>query len=832
MNKSEFTVVGRPLPKIDAWAKVTGETKYADDLILPRMAFGRLLRSPHAHARITRIDTTRARAVPGVYAVITGADLPRVKFGILPVSQDEEALATERVRMVGDAVAAVAAVDEETAERAGNLIDVEYEILPALMSIEESLAHPEIRIHEYGDGPNVHKNVSLQFGDVETAFARSHLVREDVFYFEGNTHLPLEQHAAVAHFGPDGKLTLWSSTQTPHYVHRLLAKILDMPAAHIRVIATAVGGGFGGKLDPFAHEIAACKLSQVTGRPVKIALSREEVFYVHRGRHPVLMWIKTGFTRGGEITGCHLKTWLDGGAYGSYGVASVFYTGVINPVTYKMPVYKFEGARIFTNKPPCGPKRGHGTPQPRFALECQIDKAAEQLGLDPAEMRRSIVAAPFTKTANHLTVTTIGLGECIDRVIEASGWRTKWRGWRSSAGFAGATSPGGSLPLGSAPPGIGGGRRGPLRRGIGIACSAYLTGAGTAVYWNNMPHSGVIVRADRSGGVAILTGATDIGQGSDSILAYLVAEVLGIDPKDVRVHPGDTDLTPVDLGSYSSRVTLMCGQAAIQAARRLRAVVFEAVARKLEVDPAALVARERRVGIPNDWDKAVSFTQAVELAESMHGVLAFPGSYAPPKRAGKYKGGGVGPSPCYSYSACVVELSVDEESGEIELHDVWIAHDVGRALNPLLVEGQIEGSVYMGIGEALMEAQIFRKGVHKTPSMLEYKSPTTLETPEIHTIVVETDDPEGPFGAKEAGQGPLLPVIPAIVNAVYHAIGVRIDEVPITPDKILKGLELRRQRKVARVGPEKLPLFMFKEPVVVESAFGQPAEAVAVRPFA
>src|SRR5262247_817717 len=555
MTPGKFSVIGQSLPKIDAWAKVTGETRFADDLVLPRMAYAKLLRSPHAHALIKRIDTSRAKAVPGVYAVITGHDLPRVKFGILPVSQDEEALCVEKVRMVGDAVAAVAAVDEETAERAARLIEVEYEPLKPLMSIQESLANPDVRIHEYGDGPNVHKAVALQFGDVEAAFEGSHLVREDVFFYEGNTHLPMEQHAAVAHATPDGKLTLWSSTQTPHYVHRLLAKILDMPAAHIRVIAAPVGGGFGGKLDPFAHEIAACRLSQITGRPVKITLTREEVFYVHRGRHPVLMWIKTGFTRAGDITGCHLKTWLDGGAYGSYGVASTFYTGVINPVSYKMPAYKFEGARIFTNKPPCGPKRGHGTPQPRFALECQIDKAAEQLGLDPADMRRRIVAEPFTKTANHLTVTTIGLAECIDRVVAASGWREK----RERHGHA--------RPA-----------HGSRRRGVGIAASAYMTGAGTAIYWNSMPHSGVIVRADRSGGVAVLCGATDIGQGSDSILAYLPAEILGIAPKDVRVHPADTDLTPVDLGSYSSRVTLMCGLAAIQAAMRLREVIFQAVA--------------------------------------------------------------------------------------------------------------------------------------------------------------------------------------------------------------------------------------------------------------
>ncbi len=816
MTKNEFAVIGRPLPKVDAWAKVVGETKYADDLFLPRMAYAKLLRSSHAHARIRSIDASRARALPGVFAVVTAADLPRVKFGILPVSQDEEALCTEKVRMVGDPVAAVAAVDEETAEQACRLIAVDYEPLPALMSIFDSLAHPEVRIHDYGDGPNVHKNVALQFGDVDAALDGAHLVREDVFFFEGNNHMPMEQHAAVAHWAADGKLTLWSSTQTPHYVHRVLAKVLDTPAAHIRVVATPVGGGFGGKTDPFSHEIVACQLSKLTGRPVKIALTREEVFYTHRGRHPVLMWIKTGFTRQGDITGCHLRTWLDGGAYGSYGVASTFYTGVINPVTYKIPVYRFEGARIFTNKPPCGPKRGHGTVQPRFALECQLDKAAEQLGLDPADMRWRIVAEPFTKTANHLTVTTIGLAECIDKVVEASGWRDKRARYGVSAKSASVTPTGSSA----------------RKRGLGIACSAYLTGAGTAIYWNDMPHSGVVARADRSGGVTVLCGATDIGQGSDSILAYLTAEVLGIEPKDIHVQPADTTLTPVDLGSYSSRVTLMCGMAAIQAAQRLRDAIFKAVAQKLEVSPAALVARERKIGVPDDWDRAVPFARGVELGEAGHGVLAFAGSYAPPKRAGKYKGGGVGPSPCYSYSACVVELTVDEETGAVDLENVWIGHDIGRALNPLLVEGQVEGSVYMGIGEALMEEQVFRKNLHKHPSMLEYKSPTTLETPEIHTILVETDDPEGPFGAKEAGQGPLLPVIPAIANALHHALGVRIDEVPITADKILKALDLKRAGKPARVGPTRLPLLTFKQPLAVESAFGQPADAIVSRPFA
>jgi len=787
----DLSVVGKPLPKVDAWAKVTGETKFADDLLFPRMAYAKILRAQHPHALIKRIDTTRAAALPGVYAVITGADFPPVKYGILPVSQDEEPLCVEKVRFVGDPVAAVAAHDEETAERAMHLVEVEYEPLEPLMSIEHALRGGTPRIHEYGDGHNIHKLVSLEFGDVEEGFREADLVREDVFFFEGNTHLPMEQHAAAAQWSPEGKLTLWSSTQTPHYVHRALGKVLGLPMSHIRVIATPNGGGFGGKSDPFQHEIVVARLAQLTRRPVKTTLTREEVFYTHRGRHPVLMWIKTGVRKDGAILAIHFRSWLDGGGYGSYGVASTFYTGALQTVTYTVPRYKFEGCRVFTNKPPCGPKRGHGTPQPRFALEVHLDKIAADLGLDPAEMRRRHAVGEHTKTVNHLTITTSGLRECLDRVVAASGWREKFR----------------KLPHG---------------RGIGLAASSYISGAGLPIYWNEMPHSGVIVKIDRGGGVAAFCGSIDIGQGSDSVLAYVVAEILGIRPEDIRVVTADTDLTPVDLGSYSSRVTLMSGNAAKEAAEKLRGLLLDAAAKKLEVSPAGLEARDRRIFVRDDPAKGLAFDEAARLAEGAYGTLVAAGSYTPPKRAAKFKGAGVGPTPAYSYTAAVVELEVDPETGEIRIDRIWIAHDGGTAINPLLVEGQVEGSVYMGLGEALMEEQVFRHGLHKIPSMLEYKSPTTLETPEITTILVQTRDPEGPFGAKEAGQGPLLPVIPAIANAVYDAVGVRVDEVPITPEKILKALDEKAKGRPGRVGPERLPTVRFPEPVRVPPPWVDP----------
>ena len=778
----ELSIVGQSLVKPDAMGKVSGQTKFADDLMLPRMLFGRLLRSPYPHARIRRIDTSKATAIPGVLAVLTGEDLP-VKFGILPVSQDEEALAREKVRYVGDPVAAVAATDEWIADEAIDRIEVEFEELPRYMSLEEALA-------DGGGEPihgrtNVHKAVALEFGDTEEAISGAAHQREDIVFFEGNTHLPMEQHAAVAQYGQDGRLTLWSSTQTPHYVHRALGKVLEMPMSRIRVIATPNGGGFGGKSDIFAHELVAAKLALVTGRPVKITLTREEVFYAHRGRHPVLMKVRTGFTKEGVITGMQFQSFLDGGGYGSYGVASTYYTGALQTTTYAIPRYRFEGARLFTNKPPCGPKRGHGTPQPRFALEVHLDKVAEELGIDPVNLRLRNLPEPNSRTVNWLRITSCGLRACIEKVAAESRFLEQRR----------------AMPAG---------------RGLGFAVSSYLSGAGTAIYWNEMPHSEVQLKVDRGGGVALLCGAIDIGQGSDHILAAIAAEVLGVSLDDIQLTTADTDLTPIDLGSYSSRVTFMAGNAARAAAEKVRAILFEAAAEALQCDPDDLQARDRRVFRRARPEDGMTFAQAVVAAEAKRGVVAASGSYTPPRIAGPYKGSGVGPSPAYSYSAAVVEVDCDARTGEVRVPQVWIAHDIGRAINPMLVVGQVEGSVYMALGEALMEEQTFRLGLHKFPSMLEYKSPTALEAPVIHTYLVETIDPEGPFGAKEAGQGPLLPVIPAVANAVYNAIGVRIDEIPITPDRVLKALAEKAKGRLPRVGPRSVPAFAFPPLIQVE----------------
>ncbi|HXU42932.1 MAG TPA: molybdopterin cofactor-binding domain-containing protein [Burkholderiales bacterium] len=783
-----MNVLGKARRRVDGRSKVTGQTRFADDIVLPRMLHARLLRSAHAHAKILSIDAERARKHPGVHLVLTGRDFP-VTFGILPVTQDEYALAPEHVRYVGDPIAAVIAKDEQTATEALDLIEVKYQILKTIATPEEALQNPEPRIHAYSELGNIHRLQAFQFGDVEETFRKSELIFEDLFFYEGNTHLPIEQHAAVAQVDGEGKLTLWSSTQVPHYVHRSLARVLQTPASHIRVIACPNGGGFGGKCDVCNHEMVVAKAAVMLGRPVKICLNREEVFYMHRGRHPVLMKFKTGVTKDGKLTGMHLQTLVDGGGYGSYGVASTFYTGALQTVTYQLPRYKFDAARVFTNKPPCGPKRGHGTPQPRFGQEVQLDKIAERLKIDPAELRLKNLVKANSLTANWLKVGSIGLEECIKQVVERSEWKKRFR------------------------------KMGP-GKGLGLACGSYLCGAGLPIYWNKMPQSAVQLLLDRSGQVTVFCGATEIGQGSDDVLAAIVAEVLGIDPFEIRCVTGDTGMTPVDLGSYSSRVTVMMGNAAIQAAEKLKAMIAEAASEQLGMAPDRLTFANGRVGFEG---KSLTFAEAVVMAEEKFGTLGSVGSYKPPRSPGRFKGAGVGPSPAYSYTACVVEVDVDKTTGWITVPKIWIAHDIGRTINPVLARGQVEGSVYMGLSEALMEEQVFRRLppklssalVHKIPSLLEYKSLTSLDMPEVDTVLIEDPDPNCPFGAKEAGQGPLLPVMPAVANAIYDAVGVRIDELPITPDKVLRALELKAAGKEARVGPTQFPNVPYPEPVIV-----------------
>lgn len=754
-----FKVIGKPNRKVDALAKATGEAIYTDDISLPNMLHSKTLRSPHAHAKILSIDTSKAEALEGVYAVLVGSELP-IKYGVIPWTPDENVLATDKVRFIGDEVAAVAAIDEDTAIEACELIEVEYELLETIVTAEQALVTPEPPIHDdRKKRNNISKHVELEFGDVDAQVDDADLVVENDYYFHSTTHTAIEPHCAVATFGNDGRLTLWSSTQITHYVHRALSRVLEMDPAKIRVIQPNVGGGFGGKSDPFALEFITAMLSKKSGRPVKMLWTREEVFYAHRGRHSMQMHYRTTAKSDGTITSVDAKLLIDGGAYSSFGLVTTYYSGQLLTGPYAFPNYRFDSTRVFTNRPPCGPKRGHGSVQPRFAFEVQLDEVATKLDIDPIEIRRKNFLGENTTTINGQRITSNGFLECLDAVEEASDWKSKHRKMRYGTG-------------------------------IGVAGSMYISGTNYPVYPNKMPQAGVQLKVDRSGLVTVFTGGNDIGQGSNSMVAYCVAEEMGINPDSIKVVAADTDLCPVDLGAYSSRVTFMVGNAAIDAARKMRNKIVEAVAEHWKVEKESVRIIDGTVYNLDNDEETLSQREAFHITEEKFDTLGSTGSYNTPTLGGDYRGGTIGSSPAYSFTSHVAEVDIDTETGEIEVKKIWVAHDCGRALNPILVKGQIEGSTYMGAAEVSLENyEMNRFSLHAGPSLLDYRIPTTLDTAEIEALIVESIDPEGPYGAKEAGEGPLHSAIPAVANAIYDAVGIRLRELPFTPAKVLAALK-------------------------------------------
>ncbi|WP_419162648.1 xanthine dehydrogenase family protein molybdopterin-binding subunit [Candidatus Palauibacter sp.] len=766
---AEFTALGRRARRVDGLRKATGREIYTDDIILPGMLHGKILRSTEAHARIVSIDTSAAEALEGVHGVITGRDMP-VPYGIIPWTRDEHALCLDKVRFIGDAVAAVAAVDEDTANAALELMRVEYEPLPVYLSPEEALspeaaAEPIHAPRRPDRNGNVLKHVHLEFGNVDANMARADVTVEGEYFFHGTTHTPIEPHCAIGKLNQDGLLEVWSSTQVPHYLQRELARVLDHDVAKLRVVQPAVGGAFGGKSEPFDLEFCVALLAMRTGRPVKILYTREEVFYSHRGRHPMHMKYRLGASRNGKLLALDAETVLDGGAYASFGLVTTYYSGQLLTSPCHIESYRFDSTRVYTNVAPCGPKRGHGSVQPRFAYEISLDKLAAKLGIDPFELRRRNFMGTG-RTVNEFKVRSNGFMECLEAVERASDWKKRYR----------------QLPSG---------------RGLGVAASSYISGTNYPIYPNEMPQAAVQVQAERSGRVTVLHGASEIGQGSDSTMAYIACEELGVPLDYVRVFSADTDLTPVDLGAYSSRETVMVGNACLEACRALRAQVMEALAEEWGV-PAGRVRLARGWAFdaetPEDSKRRLSISEAFNLAEAKFGLLGAVGSYDTPKDVhGEYRGGTIGSSPAYSFTAHVAEVEVEMDTGVVDVKNIWVAHDCGRALNPALVEGQIEGSAYMGFAEAIFEEQRFREGeveggLHTAPSLLDYRIPTSMDCPEFEALIVESVDPEGPYGAKEAGEGPLHPSLPAIANAIYDAVGVRIDALPFTPQRVWRAL--------------------------------------------
>jgi 4-hydroxybenzoyl-CoA reductase subunit alpha len=770
---------------LDAPAKSTGQAKYADDLTMPGMLYGAILQSPIAHGKVLNIDTSKARKLKGVRAVVTAREAGLVRYGVSPARYDETLYCHEKVRYVGDEIAAVAAVDLETALEAVELIQVDYEELPAVFDMFEAMKEGAPQLHDEFPG-NVTAEVHQEFGETEALMAQSDLVVDHTFLSKRQDAAFIEPHSCLAVFDLQGKLTLHTSTQVPHYVMRTVAMVLRIPVGDVRVVKPYVGGGFGPKSEATPLEMSACLLSKITGKPVKANYTREQVFLHSRARHQFYAEMSLGVKKDGTMVALKNKAVLDGGAYTSFGIATVYYSGSLLGGPYRLGAMKYDGWRAYTNKPACGAQRGHGGVAHRACFEQLLDKAADQLGIDPVEMRLKNVMVAGQTTINELDMSSLGMKECIEAVRDGSDWKNKK----------------GKLPRG---------------KGIGSACGFFVSGAGYPIYRSDTYHSTVVIKVAEDGGtVTVLTGSAEIGQGSDTMLAMIAAETLGIPLECVRVFSGDTEYS-VDLGAYSSRQTLMTGHAAKEAAESVRRQIAEVLSVHMGCDVGDITFRNGNVffkGGPGNFEKLrqgyikehrgwtdppggdyFTFREAARLAFLEKGTLVGTGKYKPPRLGGAYKGAAVGTSPAYGCSAQVVEVSVDLETGQVSVDNMTDAHDCGLAINLTSVEGQMQGSLSMGLGECLFEEVKFdSRGRIINASLGEYKIPTALDMPNVKSIVVESNEPNGPYGAKEVGEGAIMPTIPAILNAIYDATGVRINELPVTAERLYMAMKEKEKK--------------------------------------
>ena len=757
-------MVGTGRPAIEAEKKAKGLAEYADDIRTKEALHVKFLRSIYPHAKILNVDTLDASRIPGVRYIATGAELPG-KFGVLPISHDETAMAIDKVRYIGEIVAAVAADTEEIAADACKVIHVSYQPIREFLTIDDSIHDigDHEKIHEHTKfNNNIHKKAELRFGDQQEGLNGSDVVSSLTFNFEAVTHAFTEPHAAIAFWDENG-LTITTATQVPHYLHRALASVLNVPLNRVRVIKPYVGGGFGGKSDPFPHEIIIAHIARQTGKAVRVKLTREEVFITNHGRHPSRMTIKLGASKDGILQALDADIAIDGGAYGSFGVVTSYYNGVLLQAPYKLSNFGFRTFRVYTNKPQSGAMRGHGAVNSRFAVESLIDEIAHKINMDPVELRMKNFLDSNSMTVGEYRITSNGSRESLQKVTDQSDWKNKH----------------GKLEYG---------------HGMGTGCGFFISGSALPIIWNELPQSVVHLKVDFDGRVVITSGASDIGQGSDTMLAMIVAEVLGIGLERIFVLAADTLLTPVDLGSYSSRVTFMAGNAAKDAAENLRNEIAQTISKNSGVPVDELIFKHGRI-ISNDKTIDLAWTDAIEQLTAKRGAVSVSGKYISPKLGGNFKGSGAGLSPSYSFGACTAEVKVDVNTGHVKIVNVWGAHDCGKAINPLAVEGQLEGSWHMGIGQAMSEEMIYYKGLIVNNNFLDYKIPTSLDTPDIHTNIIETIDPEGPFGAKECGEGALHPVIPAIANAIYDAVGIRITKLPIKSEDVLRLMKESKNAK-------------------------------------
>jgi 4-hydroxybenzoyl-CoA reductase alpha subunit len=749
----EFSFVGQRVPKLDAPGKVTGQTVYGHDMKLPRMLYGKILRSQHAHARILNIDTSRAKALPGVKAILTAEDIPEIKIGW---ARDNPVLKSGRVRSLRDEMAAVAAVDEDTAQEALELIKVEYEELPAVFDPEEAMKPGAPTIHEEAPN-NIQEKMRQSYfhGDVVQGFAESDVVIEDRFRLPFVTHCCMGTCFILASFGPSGDLTVWSSTQMPFLYQRDLSMALGIPATKVRVIKTTIGGGFGSKLDMYPFEPICVLLAERTGCPVRIAFTREEEFVASPTRQPVICDIKSGAKKDGTLAARQVSMILDNGAYSSWGSTTPLVMMQSISSLYRVPNVKYDVVVAYTNNPYSGAMRGYGNPQATFVVDSHADMLAHELGMDPMEFRLKNANQPGDVTGQGVKITTCGLTECIEKTAESVSWKEK--------------------------------RAKPGNQGVGMASMIHV-GGGARIYPSD--GCGSTLKVDDFGKVTLVTGATDMGQGTDTILAQIVAEELGVRIDDVTVIDSDTDITPWDVGAHASRTAFIAGNSARLAAADARRQILEGAAQNLGERLENLDMKGGKIfrkGEPEEWIPFAKMVRSKHFRPDGNVILA-KGWYEPPtERQDKEFRGNI--SAAYGFATQAVQVEVDTETGEVTVLRIAAAHDVGRAINPMAVEGQIHGGVSMGLGYGLYEELVVQDGQVLNPNFADYALPTAKDMPPIDSIIVETDDPAGPFGAKGMAEPACIPTAPAIANAVYDAVGVRIRELPITPEKVLKALK-------------------------------------------
>jgi 4-hydroxybenzoyl-CoA reductase alpha subunit len=749
---ASYSILGKDTPNYDGIAKVTGQAQYTFDLTLPRLLFGKVLRSPYAHARILSIDTSAAEKLPGVKAVITGKDTLGIKYGCwrrFSELCDEQGLCTDKVRYIGDAVAAVAAVDEDTAEEALDLIEVEYELLPAVFDPREAEKEGAPIIHdEFPNNVNVSRTMS--WGDLERGFAASDVIREDRFSMQGVYAATLEVHNSVATWNGD-RLTMYTSTGTPYYLQALLAQALGLSESDVRVITTYVGGAFGGKNELYADQFCSALLSKRTGRPVKIVFTREEdVTCTHR-RIPMYYYLKIGAKKDGTLLAREVRVITNGGAYTCMNATGLYLTGWFASFPYTWPAYRYYGYKVYTNEQPSSSIRGFGAPQAVFASEQQIEMLAEDLGMDSIELRRKNGMYEGYEIPKQAYIGSCGLSQALDQM----------------QAYVAKRRP--ELPEG---------------HGIGLACFGFNSGG--VFNWFNTPHafSSALIKMNSDGQVDLHSLAADVGQGTTTTMAMLCAECLGIRLEDVRVHTGDTTLVSTDLGAWASRETMMMGNAIKMAADQIKQQLFQAAAAMMMPNIVYdFDIRDRRLFLRDRPERSLSLTDVVKVAMRMQNGQQLVGR-------GHYTPHGKGMvSPAFSFGIQAVEVKVDRETGHYRVVKVVTAHDSGTVLNPMAVRGQLEGAIHMSLGYAFCEDLPSEEGRILNPNLVDYKIIRYRDMPENESLECVTYEPEGPFGAKEAGEGLTCPTAGAIANAIYDAVGVRITDNPVTPEKVWRALK-------------------------------------------